>query len=66
MTVFQILGRYRASFEIDECLNSSLFTKRVSVCFDALGQFRVKSNRDDPGLTAGRADILFFRETETK
>jgi signal transduction histidine kinase len=64
MTVFQILEKYQASFEIDECLNNSLFTKRVSVCFDALGQFRVKTNRAAPDFTAGRSDIIFSREAE--
>jgi signal transduction histidine kinase len=64
MTAFQILHKYRASFEIDDSISNSLFIKKVSVCFDAFGQFRVKTNRDAPQFTAGRADIIFLREAE--
>ncbi|NLA86473.1 MAG: HAMP domain-containing histidine kinase [Clostridiales bacterium] len=61
MTAFQILGNYQASFEIDESLNNNLFTKKVSVCFDAEDQFRIKSNREvHPTLPVERPDILLI------
>ncbi len=61
MTVFQILAKYQASFEIDENLNNNLFTKKVSVCFDTLGQSRLLTSRDiQPLLSALRPDIIFI------
>lgn len=59
MTTFDILRKYRASFVIEEYTDNSLYTKSVSVIYDELGQFRIKSeqfNRTDP-ITA--RDILF-------
>lgn len=65
MTTYQIFQKYRASFEIDDVVSSSLYTKKVSVCFDALGQFMLKTNRTDiVDLSAGRPDIVFISETE--
>lgn len=41
MSLFEIVGRYNASFVIED-ICSGRYTKKVSVCFDQLGQFRVK------------------------
>lgn len=58
MTVFEILRSYGASFEIDDSICNSLYTKKVSVCFDSLGQFRLKTGRPHlSGLLSGRHDI---------
>lgn len=47
MTTFEIIKKYQASFIIEELPNSQLFTKKVSICFDQLGQFRIKTSRKD-------------------
>lgn len=44
MTTFDILKRYGASFSIDTIAANALYTKKVSVCFDRLGQYRIKSD----------------------
>jgi signal transduction histidine kinase len=63
MTAFEILSKYQASFEIDQRLHNDLFEKKVSVCFDTLGQYRLKSNRDDiPDLALARPDIVRIDE----
>jgi sensor histidine kinase regulating citrate/malate metabolism len=63
MTVFQILRKYGASFEIDDSIGNSLYTKKVSACFDNLGQFRLKTDRPHlSGLLPWRDDILLFGE----
>jgi signal transduction histidine kinase len=63
MTAFQILRKYGASFEIDDSICNSLYTKRVSACFDTLGQFRLKTNRPHfSGLLSGRHDIRLTGE----
>lgn len=47
MTTFEILKKYQASFEIEEIQDGSLFTKRVTVCFNSLGQFQIKTGCDN-------------------
>lgn len=47
MTTFEILKKYQASFEIEEIQDASLFTKRVTVCFNRLGQFQIKAGCDN-------------------
>lgn len=47
MTTFEILQKYQASFEIEEIQDGSLFTKRVTVCFNSLGQFQIKTGCDN-------------------
>lgn len=60
MTVFQILRKFGASFEIDDSISNSLYAKRVSVCFDTQGQFRLKTNRLHLSeLPTVRHDICF-------
>ncbi len=60
MTTYKILSKLHASFEIDETLNN-LYTKKVSVCFDGLGQYRIKTNRTEVlSLSTKRKDIIFM------
>ncbi len=43
MSLFEIIGKYNASFVIEDIFSNSQYTKKVSVCFDQVGQFRVKT-----------------------
>lgn len=43
MTVFELIKKCQASFAIEELPDNQLFTKKVSVCFDQLGEFRIKT-----------------------
>lgn len=52
MSTFDILSRYNASFIIDETIHDQHFTKKVSVCFDTLRQYRVTT------LQATRIELL--------
>lgn len=62
MSVFDTLRRHDASFEIDETirLREKLYTKAVLLCFDGLGQTRIKTNRPDIlAMREHRPDIYF-------
>lgn len=64
MTVFEILKKYQASFEIYAIQNSTSYTKKVSVCFDSLGQFRIKSQCNKTAeLLSTRTDVLLVNES---
>lgn len=45
MTTFELLRKYNASFEIDECISHDIFTKCISVRFDSNSKLRIKSLR---------------------
>lgn len=60
VTAFEILKKYRASFVIEDISDNVLYTKNVSICFDSLGQFRIKS--EHVGLFSAREDILFMSD----
>lgn len=47
MTTFELLRKYNASFEIDECISHEIFTKCVSVRFDSNLKLRVRSVREE-------------------
>ena len=47
MTVFELIKKCQASFIIEELSDSQLFTKKVSVCFDQLGEFRIQTSREE-------------------
>jgi signal transduction histidine kinase len=47
MTTFELIKKCQASFIIEELPDSQLFTKKVSVCFDQLGEFRIKTSREE-------------------
>ncbi|SHO46019.1 GHKL domain-containing protein [Anaerocolumna xylanovorans] len=59
MTAFEISRKYKASFVI-ECFNEkSLFTKKVSFCFDKLEQYRIKPRyTKEMELLSLRGDII--------
>lgn len=42
MTAFEIAHKYNASICIDESIHNEMYTKKVSVCFDGLNEFRVE------------------------
>lgn len=46
ITVSEILSNYAASFIIEEFPSQSVFTKKISVKFDHLNQFIIKTNSD--------------------
>lgn len=46
MTVFEILSQSKASFIIDETITSD-YTKKVSICFDNLNEYRIITKRPD-------------------
>lgn len=46
MTTFELLRKYNASFEIDECISHEIFTKCVSVRFDSNSKLRIRSVRE--------------------
>jgi hypothetical protein len=43
MTAFELFEQYKASFLIEEFCDDALFTKKVSVCFDHMEQYRIKT-----------------------
>lgn len=47
MTIFRLLVRSLSSFVIDETIEDTRYTKMVSVQFDSMNQFRIKSNRKE-------------------
>ncbi len=58
MTAFEILRKYQASYVIED-VDNMLYTKSVSVCFDHLGQFRIKSkNKEHIEQFSAREDKL--------
>jgi signal transduction histidine kinase len=47
MTTFELIKKCQASFIIEELPDSQLFTKKVSICYDQLGEFRIKTSREE-------------------
>ena len=45
MTTFELVKKYRASFIIDEKLNSNFYTKKLTISFDRLNQIYIKTTR---------------------
>ena len=60
MTAFDLLRKYEASFVIDDCFYHNTFTKKVSVCFDHLNQYRINTKRNDIQLLSKRNDIILM------
>lgn len=60
LVVFDILRSCKASLIIDELPERPEYTKSVSICFDELGQIRIKTDRPEIlEIWAERRDILF-------
>lgn len=58
MTLFELCAACQASFEIDEQIVYSGFTKKVAVCFDGAGAYRLRTSRPDIIQScSGRPDI---------
>lgn len=47
ITTYEIIKKYQASIEIDEEIVNELYTKKVSIYFDYLSEYRIKTNRQD-------------------
>ena len=45
--IFRIKDAHTASFILDESIQSNLYTEDLAICFDHLGQFRLKTSRCD-------------------
>lgn len=67
MQTKELLSKYKASFEIEEIENNSLYTKRVSIVFDSLLKTRIFTNRQEIlELRTQRDDIIFSEITVNK
>lgn len=67
MTTKELLSKYKASFEVEEIANNSLYTKRVSIVFDSLSQTRIFTNRQEIlELRNQRNDIDFYESLNAK
>lgn len=60
MNTWALLKKYNASFELDETIPGSIYTKCVSICFDGKGQYRIKTSRQELKAGCTRTDILFL------
>jgi len=60
MTVFELLSQCKASFIIDETITSN-YTKKVSICFDELNEYRIATKRPDIiHLSDARKDLMII------
>lgn len=60
MTLHEIIQKSNASFCIEEFLHISNYTKKVSICFDRKGQFRVVTTRQEElQKSVNRSDIIW-------
>ncbi|MEG0596961.1 MAG: hypothetical protein RR502_02850 [Oscillospiraceae bacterium] len=58
MTTAERLKKYRASFILEEFSDNHIFTKRVSISFDGLSEYRVKTHRKDLSMAlSAREDV---------
>lgn len=66
MSTTELLSNAKASFEIDENLESNIFSKKISACFDALGEIRVhSSNPEIITVCKRRSDIIVLNSIQT-
>lgn len=65
MTTFSLLNKYCASFVIDEHPQNAEYTKKVSIVFDFLNQFRVYTSRKEIlDITEQTSDVIIERVSE--
>ena len=65
MTTFALLNKYCASFVIDEHPHNSEYTKKVSIVFDFLNQFRIHTSREELlEITGQTSDIIIEKVSE--
>ncbi|MCD8025383.1 MAG: hypothetical protein LUF33_00165, partial [Clostridiales bacterium] len=61
MTTFELLKKYNGSFELDEALHSDVYRKKVSICFDNLRQYRIRTDRQEVAAALKkREDVIFL------
>lgn len=61
MTTFDILQKCKASFELEEYAINETYTKRISLCFDGLNEYRIKSPRmEEIDNTIKRIDLTLI------
>lgn len=61
MTILEIASQHTAGFIIDETIESSLYTKKLSIIFDDSNKIFIKSRRPEiTGLSDTRNDISFL------
>lgn len=60
MTTYKILAKYFASFILDETIDGQ-YTKKLTICFDGLNQYKIKTNRDEiKNLASVRKNIIIL------
>ena len=58
MTTWELLQKYKASLQIDETVQNDLYSKKVSIYFDKLCEYRIKTTRPEVcSATSERYDI---------
>lgn len=63
MTIFEIIKKNHASFTIEELANNNLFTKKITICFDNLNQFRIRTTRSSIKKSLSkRVDIIIMSD----
>lgn len=65
MTIFELLKKYKASFEMEEFTGNTLFYKRVSVVFDKLSEIRVNSSREEIAFVCSRRNDINLSQPHT-
>lgn len=66
MTTFSLLNKYCASFVIDERPQNSEYTKKVSIVFDFLNQFRIYTSREEIlDIREQTSDVIIEKISET-
>ena len=61
MTTFELLKKHNASFVLDEAINNENYSKKVSICFDGLNQYRIHTQRDEIlNILNNRNDLIMF------
>lgn len=65
MSTFEIARKYQSSFIIEELDSRDLFVKKVSMCFDQLGQYRVKTSQaENVHLLSRRNDVILIDDSK--
>lgn len=61
MTTFELLKKHNASFVLDEAIDNESYSKKVSICFDGLNQYRIHTQRDEIlSILNNRNDLILF------
>lgn len=61
MTINELIKKYKASIEIDEKINLEQYTKKISINFNNMSKYIIKTNRKDLiKYCSSRSDIEFI------